>query len=72
MILTHKRSLLESSCPVITEYKELKTGLQLDGTVVSIKDSGLLVVFFGNIKVGLPLNPLVELQKYNIRNGSIL
>ena len=51
MILTHKKSLITSKYPVITDYGQLQPGMLLEGCIYSIKDFGVFVRFFNNVQV---------------------
>ena len=52
LILTHKKSLVNSKMPSVTSYSDLRTGTVVEGCVVSIKSTGLVVTFYNNVKVG--------------------
>ena len=51
LLLTHKKSLVNSKMASITSYSDLRTGMIVEGCVVSIKPSGLVVTFYNNVKV---------------------
>ena len=55
LLLTHKKSLVNSKMAAITSYTELKTGLIVEGCVVSVKSTGLVVTFYNNVKVSASL-----------------
>jgi len=51
LLLTHKKSLVNSKMAVVTSYTDLQTGLIVEGCIVSIKPTGLVVTFYNNVKV---------------------
>lgn len=56
LILTHKKSLLKSVYPPITDYSQCKPGLISEGFVATTKPNGMLVVFYNHIKVSADYN----------------
>ena len=52
LILTHKKSLLSSKLAVISSYTDVQKGSQIEGFIADVRDKGVLVVFFNNVKVG--------------------
>lgn len=53
-ILTMKKSLVRSKLPLICDYDRIERGMQTYGVVISIKDYGLLLGFFNDLKGLLP------------------
>ena len=51
LLLTHKKSLLNSKMAAVTSYAALQYGMTVEGCVVSIKSSGLVVTFYNGVKV---------------------
>ena len=51
LLLTHKKSLVNSKMAAITSYADLRTGVIIEGCVVSITPTGLVVTFYNNVKV---------------------
>ena len=47
LLLTHKKTLVESSLPLLADYGDAKPGTTHHGVVV--KDFGCLVQFFNNV-----------------------
>ncbi|XP_013409500.1 protein RRP5 homolog isoform X4 [Lingula anatina] len=58
LILTHKRSLVNSKLPIITQYSQLETGITVDGFIVKIMDAGVLVALYNNVKGFVPKKEL--------------
>nr|XP_058962333.1 protein RRP5 homolog [Pocillopora verrucosa] len=58
LLLTHKKTLIESSLPIITEYSQAQPGVSCHGFVVAIKDFGCFVLFYNNVKGLVPLREL--------------
>ena len=51
LILTHKKSLVSSKYPVITDPSQTKPGMMLEGSICSIKGYGVFVNFYNNLQV---------------------
>jgi len=51
LLLTHKKSLVSSKMPCVASYSDLQTGAVIEGCVVSIKQTGLVIAFYNNVKV---------------------
>ena len=49
--LTNKKSLVNSKLPILTSYDQLKVGLVTEGVIGTIKDNGVVVFFYGGMKV---------------------
>ena len=49
--LTAKKSLINTKLPTVTNYLECQKGMLLEGFIADIKDHGVLVVFYNNIRV---------------------
>lgn len=53
-IVTAKKTIVKSRLPLIVDFDDLSIGMQTYGVVVSIKDYGLLIGFFNDLKGLLP------------------
>ena len=53
LVLTTKKSLMNSSLPVVSDFRDLETNMILDGSVLKIMEFGLVVALFSNIRVSL-------------------
>lgn len=53
LLLTHKKSLIESSFEPVTSYEQCKVDQVIEGCIVDIKHAGAVVVFYNNVKVSL-------------------
>lgn len=53
-ILTAKKTLVKSKLPIISNLDEIDVGMETFGVVVSIKEYGLLLGFFNDLKGLLP------------------
>ncbi|KAL5021967.1 hypothetical protein ScPMuIL_001122 [Solemya velum] len=51
LTLTLKKSLVNTELPLITEMEQMKPGMEAEGFIVNIKDKGVLVAFYNNVKV---------------------
>lgn len=58
MLLTHKKTLVESSHPLITDFSDAKPGVSSHGFITTIKDFGCLVTFYNNVKGIVPRTEL--------------
>ena len=52
--LTAKKTLIESTLPVLTSIEEAKVGTVTDAVVYRILEKGLVVQFYGNLKAFVP------------------
>ena len=53
MILTNKPTLVKSSKPAVTSYEQVSVNDILEGIIVNIRDNGVLVVFYNDVKVSV-------------------
>ncbi|KAJ3186618.1 hypothetical protein HDU85_007438 [Gaertneriomyces sp. JEL0708] len=60
VVLTSKKSLVNSELPRITSYLEAQVGQVSHGVITAVKDFGCLVTFYGNVKALAPLAELTE------------
>ncbi|NXN36661.1 RRP5 protein, partial [Rhinoptilus africanus] len=58
LILTLKRSLVQSKLPVLSNYEDAKPGLITHGFVVCAKEFGCIVKFYNDVKGLVPKNEL--------------
>ncbi|XP_022096574.1 protein RRP5 homolog [Acanthaster planci] len=58
LLLTHKKSLVHSTLPVITSYDQPRRDMILHGFIISIKDFGYLVRFYNDITGLIPRSEL--------------
>ncbi|KAJ3614113.1 hypothetical protein NHX12_017689 [Muraenolepis orangiensis] len=56
--LTLKKTMVESTLPVVRSYKEARPGLISHGSIVAIKQFGCIVRFYDNVKGLVPLREL--------------
>ncbi|CAG5134879.1 unnamed protein product, partial [Candidula unifasciata] len=50
VMLTHKQSLLKSKYPLVTDYSQLRPNMELEGYIVAVKDTVVIVSFFNDVK----------------------
>ncbi|KAH9270947.1 hypothetical protein BASA83_006903 [Batrachochytrium salamandrivorans] len=60
LILTHRKSLLESKFPPILSYADAKIGQIATGIITSVKPFGCIVTFHGNVHAIVPLSKLSD------------
>ncbi|XP_033757030.1 protein RRP5 homolog [Pecten maximus] len=60
VLLTRKKSLVNSKLPILTSWSQLERDQVLDGFICSITDKGVLVAFYNNIKGWVPRRELSE------------
>ncbi|XP_051472658.1 protein RRP5 homolog isoform X1 [Apus apus] len=58
LILTLKKSLIQSKLPVLSNYEDAKPGLITHGFVVCARDFGCIVKFYNDVKGLVPKNEL--------------
>ncbi|NXM02927.1 RRP5 protein, partial [Tyrannus savana] len=58
LILTLKKSLIQSDLPVLTNYEDAKPGLITHGFVVCAREFGCIVKFYNDVKGLVPKNEL--------------
>jgi len=52
--LTHKKTLLETEYQIITDHADVSVGERAHGVVIAIKEYGLIILFYNNIRGLLP------------------
>ena len=67
--LTHKKTLVNSEFPVITNLSQVELGMKTHGFITSIRDYGCIVHFYNNIH---GLVPKAELGYVSVRLFVIL
>ncbi|XP_040848106.1 protein RRP5 homolog [Ochotona curzoniae] len=58
LIMTLKKTLVESKLPAITCYNDAKPGLQTHGVITRVKDYGCLVKFYNDVQGLVPKHEL--------------
>ncbi|XP_051982643.1 protein RRP5 homolog [Xyrauchen texanus] len=58
MILTKKKALVESKLPLFLSYSDARVGRISHGVIVSMKDFGCIVRFYGDVKGLVPIQEL--------------
>lgn len=58
LILTHKKSLINSALPIISDYESVTPGDLANGFVSAVKDFGLIVTFFNQVRAIVPKSEL--------------
>ncbi|XP_063583797.1 protein RRP5 homolog isoform X7 [Pongo abelii] len=58
LMMTLKKTLIESKLPVITCYADAKPGLQIHGFIIRVKDYGCIVKFYNNVQGLVPKHEL--------------
>ncbi|TPX57769.1 hypothetical protein PhCBS80983_g03584 [Powellomyces hirtus] len=66
VILTHKKSLLNSTLPKIISYSDVKAGALAHGVVTGVKTFGCLVTFYNEVRA---LVPMAELSDSFVKNA---
>ncbi|KAI5457806.1 hypothetical protein BGZ63DRAFT_515567 [Mariannaea sp. PMI_226] len=60
MLLTLKKTLVNSEASVIKSHEDVSVGMQVPGTIVKIQAAGALIQFFGQLKGYLPVSEMSE------------
>ncbi|CAF0790648.1 unnamed protein product [Rotaria sordida] len=68
LILTMKKSLINTKLPIIYSYNDLQINLITIGVIISIQDYGLLVKLFGDLCGLVPKNEIGQLQTLSSTN----
>ncbi|BFZ59560.1 rRNA bioproteinsis protein rrp5 [Saitoella coloradoensis] len=68
VVLTLKKSLLNSDLPLIQSFEGVEVGQNAVGTLVTLLDNGALVEFFGGVKAFLPVAEMSEAYISNPRD----
>ena len=55
LTLTHKKTLVNSELPIVTSYSKLERGMEVHGYIDSIRDFGLIIKFYNNVKGLAPI-----------------
>ncbi|KAJ7596847.1 hypothetical protein C8J56DRAFT_918480 [Mycena floridula] len=58
--LTAKKSLVDSTLPIITTFEDAKVGIVTHAVVVKILDKSLLIEFYNHLKAAVPLKEVSE------------
>ena len=66
LILTAKKSLVSSKLPIITSYNDCERDIECEGFIANISDKGVLVVFYGNVKVSAMYYGIVRQPYFKI------
>ena len=53
--LTTKKTVVESDLPLITRLEDAEVGMVTHAVIFKIKENGLLVEFFNNVKAFIPM-----------------
>ena len=53
LVLTNKKSLVTCTQPVVTSYDHVSVDDVLEGLIVSVRQNGVVVVFFNDVKVSV-------------------
>ncbi|KAG4306303.1 hypothetical protein PORY_000291 [Pneumocystis oryctolagi] len=76
LILTLKKSLINSKYPEITNYNDIKINMKSSGVLKNILDNGAVVEFYNGIKAFLPVSEMSEVYvadpKVYFRIGQIV
>ncbi|KAL3864691.1 hypothetical protein ACJMK2_006352 [Sinanodonta woodiana] len=54
LTLTHKKSLVHTKYPIITDYAQCQVGQELEGFILAISDKGVRVNFFNDVTGFVP------------------
>ncbi|XP_023215785.1 protein RRP5 homolog [Centruroides sculpturatus] len=50
LLLTCKKTLVNSKLPILAKYEDAYPGMMVEGTIVLVKKTGLLVLFYNGVK----------------------
>ncbi|KAJ8683691.1 hypothetical protein QAD02_019483 [Eretmocerus hayati] len=75
LFFTLKKSLIDTKLPILSKIEDAKVNSTHDGSVMKIRDQGVLVRFFGNVKGWIPkrfLDKRIESLKWNMVVGQTI
>ncbi|ESO96310.1 hypothetical protein LOTGIDRAFT_239331 [Lottia gigantea] len=58
--LTNKKSLVNTTLPIVHDTSQIHKHLELEGFIVMMNDKGVLVAFYNNVKGWVPISELTE------------
>jgi rRNA biogenesis protein RRP5 len=58
VLLTLKKSLLESTLPILASFDDARVGMVTPGVVQRIEDRFVIVEYYGGVRALIPLNEL--------------
>ncbi|TRM65942.1 hypothetical protein BD626DRAFT_612896 [Schizophyllum amplum] len=67
--LTAKKSLLDSSLPVLARYEDAQVGMITHAVVFKVHDKHLMVEFYNNVKAIVPAKDAVESQEQRLADS---
>jgi len=50
VLLTHKKTLVRSKLPLVSEYSEIRVDMELHGVIFSVQENYIILRFFGDVK----------------------
>ncbi|CAE6439154.1 unnamed protein product, partial [Rhizoctonia solani] len=62
ILLTLKKSLLESTLPILTTFDDAKVGMVTPGVVQRIEERFVILEYYGGVRALVPLNELTDTQ----------
>ncbi|KAG8742229.1 rRNA biogenesis protein rrp5 [Ceratobasidium sp. 414] len=60
--LTLKKSLLESTLPILTSFEDAKVGMVTPGVVQRVEERFVILEYYGGVRALVPLNELTDTQ----------
>ncbi|TPX37287.1 hypothetical protein SeLEV6574_g07938, partial [Synchytrium endobioticum] len=60
LILTHKKSLMNSTLPILNSYDDATAGMLTDGIITAVKDFGCIITFYNDVKALAPASELSD------------
>lgn len=60
VVLTAKRTLMDTAQPILTSYEDVKIGTVTHGVIFAVSEKGLKVEFFNNVKATIPAREASE------------
>ncbi|KAF8745274.1 S1 RNA binding domain, partial [Rhizoctonia solani] len=62
VLLTLKKSLLDSTLPILAAFEDAKVGIVTPGVVQRIEERFVILEYYGSVKALVPLNELTDTQ----------
>ncbi|KAI6136482.1 hypothetical protein F5141DRAFT_1074915 [Pisolithus sp. B1] len=60
VVLTAKRTLMDTAQPILTSYEDAKIGVVTHGVIFAVSETGMKVEFFNNVKATIPVREASE------------
>ncbi|KAL0951450.1 hypothetical protein HGRIS_008139 [Hohenbuehelia grisea] len=67
--LTAKKTLVESTLPILTKFEDVKVGMVCHAVVFKVFEKHLMIEFYNNLKAAVPLREVSETKLQSLTNS---